>query len=457
MFKKNDEIVLDIEDLTVQGEGIGRADGMPFFVRGAIPGDRIRAGVTRLKKTYGYARLIEVLAASPDRIAPPCPAASRCGGCQLMPMAYPAQLRQKERQVRRCFERIGGFSADVLDAAQQPILGMEQPLRYRNKGQYPVGRDEDGRIVTGFYAAHSHRIIPAEDCLLQQENNAAILREVRAWMEETGTEPYDEERHEGLLRHVMIRTAQATGQIMVCLVTNGRTIAAESLCRRLAAMDGMTSVVQNINTKRTNVIFGDETKILWGADTITDRLCGNVFAISARSFYQVNPLQTQKLYSLAVEYAQLTGQETVWDLYCGIGTITLAMAKNARKAIGIEIVPEAIADAKQNAAANGLGNTEFFCGAAEELLPKLVAEEVIPRPDVIVVDPPRKGCDSACLETMLAMAPKRIVYVSCDPATLARDARILCDGGYEIRQYRPVDQFGFSMHIETVCLLTHKD
>ncbi len=456
MLKKNDEITLKIEDLTVQGEGIGRADGMPFFVRGAIPGDTIRAGVTRMKKTYGYARRIETLEASPDRVTPLCPVANQCGGCQLMHMTYSAQLRHKEALVRQCLSRIGGFSAENLNRAAQPIVGMEQPLRYRNKGQYPVGTGTDGQIVTGFYAPHSHRIVPAEDCLLQKEQNSVILKMIRIWMLEHKVAPYNEERHEGLVRHVMIRTARATGQIMVCIVANAAKLPDEDVLGRiLSKVPGMTSVVLNINRDRTNVILGKETRCIWGRETITDELCGNTFSISAQSFYQVNPTQTERLYNLAVEAAGLTGTETVWDLYCGIGTISLTMAKKAKEVIGIEIVPEAIADAKENAAANGIENTRFYCGAAEEVLPAMVQEHAIPRPDVVVVDPPRKGCDEACLKTILDMEPKRIVYVSCDPGTLARDAKMLCENGYELKQYRPVDQFCYSMHIETVCLLTH--
>ena len=358
----------------------------------------------------------------------------------------------------------------------EEIVGMEQPYRYRNKAQFPIGVNKDGQPVAGFYAARTHNIIPVEDCKLGVTQNEQILGVVLSYMRENEVRPYDETTGRGLVRHVLIRYGFTSKELMVCLVINGETLPQkEKLVNALCKLDGMTSISVNINRKNTNVILGEETRTIWGADFITDQIhlrdCDHDFAltdtaiayhISPQSFYQVNPGQTEKLYSLALSYAGLTGKETVWDLYCGIGTISLFLAQKAGKVYGVEIVPQAIEDAKSNAALNGITNASFFVGKAEEVLPEFYEKESrkpdadMLHPDVIVVDPPRKGCDEKCLETMLRMEPDRIVYVSCDPATLARDLKILCEGGYELRKVRPVDQFGHTTHVETVVLLSHK-
>lgn len=473
-MKKNDSIELKIEDMGVDGEGIGKYEGMTFFVKDAVIGDTICAGITKLKKNYGYARVQEILEPSPYRVQPECPLYARCGGCQIQAMDYRQQLCYKQKKVRGNLIRIGGFAPELIDSVMEEIVGMEQPYRYRNKAQFPIGADRDGMPVAGFYAARTHSIIPVEDCKLGVTQNEQILGTVLSYMRENGVRPYDETTGKGLVRHVLIRYGFTSKELMVCLVINGETLPQEKkLVDALCKIEGMTSISVNINRKNTNVILGEETRTVWGSDYITDQIhlrdCDHDFAltdtaiayhISPQSFYQVNPVQTEKLYSLALSYAGLTGRETVWDLYCGIGTISLFLAQKAGKVYGVEIVPQAIEDAKSNAALNGITNASFFVGKAEEVLPEFYEKESrkpdadMLHPDVIVVDPPRKGCDEKCLETMLRMEPDRIVYVSCDPATLARDLKILCGGGYELRKVRPVDQFGHTTHVETVVLLS---
>lgn len=476
-MQKNDLIELTIEDMSVDGEGIGKYDGMAFFVKDAIVGDKIRARVTKLKKTYGYARVEEILEPSADRCEPRCALHKRCGGCQVQAMDYAAQLAFKEKKVRNNLIRLGGFSEEETDALMEPIVGMEEPYRYRNKAQFPVGLDKEGNIVAGFYAARTHDIIPVTDCLLGVPVNREILETVIAYMNECKVRPYDEKTGKGLVRHVLIRYGFTTKEIMVCLIINGKSLpASDKLIAKLSVIEGMESISININTKNTNVILGDVTECIWGKPYITDyihlRDCDSEFAltdtaiayhISPQSFYQVNPVQTEKLYSLALAYAGLTGKESVWDLYCGIGTISLFLAGKAGKVYGVEIVPQAIEDAKNNAKLNGITNAEFFVGKAEEVLPEFYEKNMangaagdMLHPDVIVVDPPRKGCDEKCLDTMLKMQPERIVYVSCDSATLARDLRILVDGGYELKKVRAVDQFSHTTHVESVVLLIRK-
>ena len=474
-MKKNDTFILKIEDMGIGGEGIGKYDGMTFFVKDAIIGDEIVAGVTKLKKGYGYARLVEIIKPSPKRVEAPCKIARQCGGCQIQNLCYEEQLSLKQKKVENNLKHIGGFSEEQLDNIMEPIVGMEEPFRYRNKAQFPCGYDKDGNIVFGFYAARSHQVIPIEDCLLGVEDNARVLSVIKAYMVEHRVKPYDEVTGKGLLRHVLIRKGFASEQLMVCLIINGEQLPHEErLVEKLREIPGMHSISVNVNKEKTNRILGDQVRLLWGQMCISDTIfrvketaCGVfektdqsvTFAISPKSFYQVNPLQTEKLYSLALEYAGLTGQEVVWDLYCGIGTISLFLAQAAKHVYGVEIVPEAIADARENAKNNQIDHATFYVGKAEEVLPQWVDEHKKDgdeglHPDVIVVDPPRKGCDEKCLETMVTMAPERIVYVSCDSATLARDLKYLQANGYEVTRVRPVDQFCHSMHVETVCLLS---
>lgn len=547
-FTKNDRCVVKIEDYGNDGEGIGRADGYTLFVKDAVVGDTVEAQITLPKKNYAFARTVKVIEPSPDRIDPPCPVCRQCGGCQIQTLSYEAQLRFKDKKVRGNLQRIGGFSPEILDKVMEPIIGMDDPWRYRNKAQYPIGTSRDGKPVAGFYAGRTHDIIAEDDCLIGTAENKSILEVILAHMTAHGIAPYDEVTHKGLIRHVLIRKGFTSGGIMVCIIINkkikavvGETAAedtagsendkcisesdkctseAEHAAREYipaqselisaitAAVPAVKSISLNSNTENTNVILGSRTVTIYGEDTITDTIHvldsaddfketgeGVTFRISPQSFYQVNPVQTEKLYSTALEYAGLTGNETVWDLYCGIGTISLFLARHAKKVCGVEIVPQAIDDARRNAVENGITNAEFFLGKAEEVLPKFYEENMsgvvtgiackdgmqnsmdgacadrsnaaekdtdisiqikndMIHPDVIVVDPPRKGCDIICLDTMLKMKPDRIVYVSCDSATLARDLKILTDGGYELERVRPCDQFPMTVHIETAVLLS---
>ena len=451
-MRKDDLITVTIEDLSSEGLGVGHYDGMAFFIKDTVIGDVAEAKIMKLKKTYGYARLTRLITPSPDRIKARCPVARQCGGCQIQAMRYSAQLRFKEAKVRNNLIRIGKFEHPPME----PIISMEEPFRYRNKAQFPVGMSKDGRIIAGFYAGRTHAIIECEDCLLGVEENRVILDLVLEYMKEYHISPYEELTGKGLVRHVMIRKGFATGDVMVCLIVNGDSLPhVDALVERLRTIQGMASITLNINREQTNVIMGREIKLLWGQPYIEDTI-GNVrFRISPLSFYQVNPLQTEKLYNKALEYAGLTGEETVWDLYCGIGTISLFLAQRAKQVYGVEIVPAAIEDAKANAALNGMTNAEFFVGKAEEVLPEKYEKEGITA-DVIVVDPPRKGCEESVLATMIQMAPKRIVYVSCDSATLARDLKYLCHHGYELTRCCPTDMFGNSVHVETVVLLSQQ-
>ncbi len=490
-WKKNDVFQVQIEDMSDTGEGIGKTDGFTWFVKDAVIGDVVEAKVMKTKKSYGFARLMQVLEPSACRVTPRCPSARQCGGCQLQSMSYEEQLKFKENKVRNNLSRIGGLT----EIPMEPIIGMDEPWRYRNKAQFPFGKDKDGRIITGFYAGRTHAIIEQEDCLLGVEENQPILDCIRGFMEEYHIAPYEEETHKGLVRHVLIRKGFTTGELMVCLVLNGNVkklkapevlverlvklfalapgldvageagkapCAGDAVCAETAAVDKMlvpaahmVSISCSINREKTNVIMGKEIVNLYGPGYITDYIGNVCYRISPLSFYQVNPVQTQKLYGTALEYAGLTGEETVWDLYCGIGTISLFLAQKAKKVYGVEIVPQAIDDARANAQLNHFENVEFFVGKAEEVLPEQYEKNRV-YADTIVVDPPRKGCDSVCLDTIVKMAPKKVVYVSCDSATLARDVKYLGERGYEVKRVRAVDMFPWSGHVETVVLFSHK-
>ena len=465
-MRKNDTAVVKITDIGVNGEGIGKVDGYTLFIKDAVIGDTVEAKVMKAKKNYGYARLMEVIAPSPDRVKPQCPFARKCGGCQIQEMSYERQLAFKAQKVRGNLERIGGFSAELLDQVMEPALGMDAPFGYRNKAQFPFGTDKEGNPVTGFYAGRTHHIIPNTDCALGVPVNREILEIILNFMKKNKIPSYDEKTGKGLIRHVLIRYGFATREIMVCLVVNGTEISeAGELLSELSKIPGMTSITLSSNMLRTNVIMGDSFDVLWGSGYITDYIGGIKYRISPLSFYQVNPVQTENLYSLALEYADLKGHETVWDLYCGIGTISLFLAQKARKVYGVEIIPQAIDDARENARINGIENVEFFVGKAEEVLPGWYQQYAVSggdsagneaRADVVIVDPPRKGCDEALLGTIVEMAPERVVYVSCDPATLARDLKYLCGQGYVLERVRAVDMFPETVHVETVVLLSHK-
>ncbi len=484
-MKKNDEIEILIEDMGEDGLGIGHlplSEGGTFtvFVKDAVLGDRVRAVVTKVKKHYAYAKMLALLAPGAYRVEPVCPVAARCGGCSMMQLDYTEQLRLKERRVSSCLSRIGKIETPEKYAL--PIVGMEHPYRFRNKMQFPVGVGKNGEVQMGFYAGRTHSIIDQKTCAIGHPVNTYVtdaLRELfSAWRCRYEDIIYDETLHKGLIRHVLTRVGFETGELMVCLVINGRKLpdgCDEELTKALdKALDDyhrdlsegrieegpgvgeirLTSLSCNINREKTNRILGDTTVTVSGNDRIAEVLGGNRFFISPQSFFQVNPVQTEKLYAKAVAFAGLTKEETVWDMYCGIGTITLALSRSAKCVYGVEIVPQAIEDARENAAANGVTNVEFFTGKAEEVIPELYAKDPEKyRADVVVVDPPRKGCDPALLDPLLSMSPERIVYVSCDPATLARDIAYLSDGGYELKAYQPFDQFCHSSHVECVSLL----
>lgn len=458
-YRKNDMVTLDIVDCGTNGEGIGKADGFTVFVKDAVIGDQVTAKIMKAKKNYGYGRLMEILKPSPDRVEPICPSARQCGGCQLQALSYEKQLAFKAEKVRGHLERIGGFS----DLPMEPIIGMDDPFHYRNKAQFPVGKNKEGHIITGFYAGRTHSIIENRDCALGVPENQEILNRVVSYMEKYHTEPYDETTGKGLIRHIFTRCGYYTGQLMVCMIINGTSIPhQQELVDSLREIPGMTSITLNVNKKRNNVILGDQMKLLWGQEYITDKIGEISYQISPLSFYQVNPQQTWKLYSKALEYADLHGEETVWDLYCGIGTISLFLAQKAKYVRGVEIVPAAIEDARCNARLNHIENAEFYVGKAEEILPDYYEKYAQDHPgetaraDVIVVDPPRKGCDETLLDTIVEMKPEKVVYVSCDSATLARDLKYLCERGYQMERVCPVDMFPMTVHVETVVLLSQQ-
>ncbi len=474
-------------------------NGFAIFVKDAVPGDTIEVTLTKVTSRYAYGHLDRILEPSPSRVEPRCPIARTCGGCQIQALDYAKQLAFKQKKVRENLIRIGGFVPEKIDAVMHPIVGMEEPWHYRNKEQVPVQQGKYGP-VTGFYASHSHTVIPMTSCCIGSPENKQILETILSWMQAHNVPAYDEETGKGLIRHILIRNGIYSGQIMVCIIANDYRLPFEKeLVEALRGLEGVSSIVLNTNTERTNVITGRALRTLWGSDDIIDTLhihevtqgsaaskvtdreldAGNsnpegstttafkkteesvTFGISPLSFYQVNPRQTEKLYSLALNCAGLTGHETVWDLYCGVGTISLFMARHAKKVCGVEIIPEAIENARMNAERNGIENATFYVGKAEEVLPNYVenlkAQEMDPQIDVICVDPPRKGCDDVCIQTMLEIAPKRIVYVSCDPATLARDLKKLAEGGYRLDYVQPVDQFAHTVHVETVVLLTRQN
>lgn len=480
--QKNDELEVDIIDMGTEGEGIGKVKGYPLFVKDAVIGDRVRVVVMKTKKNYGYARLLKIVKASPSRVEPKCPVARQCGGCQLQHCSYEKQTEWKEQKVKNCLERIGGFSLEGSTIEVEPILRMDEPYHYRNKAQFPVGTDKEGNPLAGFYAGRSHSIIANTDCNIQHPCNKEIVDTVLQFMKDYGIPAYNEGTHTGLVRHILTRVGAVTGEVMICLVINGKKMPHDKeLVDRLLncswnnktavnvtsatniAGDTNTtltikSICLNYNEEKTNVILGQDIQVLYGEKYIEDYIGDIKYRISPLSFYQVNPVQTRRLYQTALEYADLKGGEVVWDLYCGIGTISLFLAQKAAHVCGVEIVPQAVEDAKENARLNHFENAEFFVGAAEDVVTKQYQKSNGSlKADVVTLDPPRKGCDEKLLETVIAMEPKRIVYVSCDPATLARDLRFLCDRGYELKKVRPCDMFGHSYHVETVCLLSRKD
>ncbi len=458
MYRKNEELIVTISDQGINGEGIGKIEGYALFVKDTVIGDKVRVKIMKAKKNYAFARLIEIIEPSDKRVEPKCPVASKCGGCQLQAMDYEWQLKFKEEKVYNNIKRIGGID----DFEMKPIIGMDEPFYYRNKAQFPVGTNKEGDIVYGFYAGRTHSIIEMNSCMLglcpkENDVNSHIMNIIKTFMKLENIKAYDEKTGRGLVRHVLIRIGKKTNQIMVCLVINGDKLPkSDLLVNQLLEIDGVTDISLSINKEKNNVIMGNKIINLYGPGYIEDYIGDVKFRISPLSFFQVNPVQTEKLYNKALEYAGLTGNETVWDLYCGIGSISLFLAKKAKKVLGVEIIPQAIEDAKINAQINGIDNAEFLVGAAEDVVPKYFEEHKgAPecKPDVIVVDPPRKGCDEKLLDTMVLMEPKRIVYVSCDSATLARDLKWLDGNGYKVEEVTPCDQFPQTVHVETIVAL----
>jgi 23S rRNA (uracil1939-C5)-methyltransferase len=447
MVEKNKEYLIDIEAVSSDGNGIGHIDGLTVFVPYTAAGDTVKAVITKLKSRFAYGSVTEIIKSSPDRIEPQCEKYEQCGGCQLRHMSYEAELREKRGIIENAMKRIGGFK----DFSIPNVVGMENPQRYRNKMIFPVGYDNG--LKCGFYAPKSHDIIEISDCILGDEANQSIIAAVTDYMRENNVSAYDEKNHTGLVRRIFTRKAFNTGEIMAVLSVNGTKIPnADALVNKLcAANKNIASIILNVNKKRGGMALGDRNITLYGKDTITDILCGVEFAISPHSFFQINPVQTEKLYGCALEFAELHGNETVMDIYCGIGTISLCAARHAKKVIGVEIVEQAIEDAKMNAQRNNISNAEFYADSAENIVPKLI--ESGERPDVVILDPPRKGSDEKTLSALIKAAPKRIVYVSCNPATLARDAAFLAERGYALENACGFDLFPRTMHVETVAIM----
>lgn len=450
MIKKNEIYNIRITDLSVNGEGIGKVDGYALFVKNALPSELIKTLVVKTNKSYGYGKALEILEPSPHRVQPKCSIAGRCGGCTLQHLEYSEQLNCKQNKVKQNIERIGGFS----NIKVEETIGMDIPYNYRNKAQYPVSEDKNG-IHIGFYSLGSHKIVDCDDCIIGSKKNKLITDTIKKLMEANHIPAYNETNGKGLIRHIVIRDGYFTDEIMVCIVVNDKKFDyKEQFVSALSKIEGVKSIVVNYNTVKSNVILGNRCETLYGNDYITDKIGDLKFKISPMSFFQVNPQQTYKLYMKALEFADLSGSETVIDAYCGIGSISLFLAQKAKKVYGVEIVAPAIENAVENAKLNNISNADFFVGKSEDIVPQLYKEKGV-CPDVMVVDPPRKGCDKSLLDLMKNMSPKRIVYVSCDSATLARDLKILCENGsYEIQRVQPVDMFPHSYHVETVVLMS---
>lgn len=449
-FRKNDIVPLQITGYTVQGSGVGHYKGAAVFVSGAAKGDDLLVRILKTEKTYAYGKIEALITPSQDRTAPDCPQFAQCGGCAFRHISYRAECDAKEQQVRDAVQRIAGLHPALVE----PIVPAKNPLRYRNKAQFPLGLNREGKLTVGFYAPHSHRLVPCEDCLLQPPGFERAIRAVKQWHEQAGDSVYDERTGKGLLRHLYLREAMSAGSVMVCLVVNGEQVNREDLLVRLLReqVPGLAGVLLNENRRRTNVILGETCRTLWGSEAVTDTLCGLQFTISPKSFYQVNRDQAEVLYGLAGQFAGLTGKELLLDLYCGTGTIGLSMAEKAGKLIGVEVVPAAVEDAKRNAQRNRIANAEFFCGDAPQIAESLHQKGLTP--DVVVLDPPRKGCGEVLVSTVAAMNPQRVVYVSCDPATLARDLKTFEEKGYQLRRAVPVDLFPRTAHVECVALMS---
>ena len=455
MVEKNKEYIFDIISQGYEGEGIAKIDNKyPIFIEGALKGEKVKVRIVKVNKNFAYGKLMEVLEASEERVNPPCAIYKRCGGCKLQHASYKAQLDFKWDRVKDCVSKIGKLDPSIV---KYP-LGMEEPWRYRNKVQLPIGLI-NGEVKIGFFAPRSHDIIDMESCLIQDEIGDKVVKLTREWIEKFNIRPYNvdgEYDEKGIVRHIMIRRGFTTNEVMVVLVTNGEKLPhkEEFVDLMVKNIPGIKSVIQNINSKKTNVILGLESKTLWGEDTVSDYIGDFRFNISPLSFFQVNPIQTEVLYGKALEYANLTGNEEVFDAYCGTGTITLFLSQKAKKVYGVEIIPQAIDNAWINAKENKVENVEFFVGESEVVIPDLINKGV--KADLVVVDPPRKGCDKKLLDAITHIDAKKIVYVSCDPSTLGRDLKVLEENGYKTLEVQPVDMFPNTAHIENVALLIKK-
>lgn len=447
--EKNKDYIIDIVSMGYEGEGVGKVNNFTVFVQGALLGETVKVKIVKLSKNFAHGKLLQVIKSSKHRIEPVCSIYKRCGGCQMQHMSYEGQLEFKTNRVKEVISRIG----KLQDVVIHPTVGMKEPFRYRNKVQLPIGKVKN-EVSIGFYAPRSHDIIDMDTCLIQDETADKVVQLTRDWINKFNIEPYNEEENKGTLRHIMIRRGFKTSEVMVVIVTKEEVLpySNEFVEIMVENISGLKSVIQNINSKKTNVILGSKNKVLWGKDKITDYIGEFKFNISPLSFFQVNPVQTEILYGKALEYAGLTGEETVFDAYCGTGTISLFLSQKAKKVYGVEIVPEAIEDAKKNAEENSVENVEFLVGESEKVIPELIKEGV--KAEVVVVDPPRKGCERSLLEAFSIMGPDKIVYVSCDPATLARDLGILNELGYKTVEIQPVDMFPQTAHVECVVLMS---
>ena len=451
-YQKNQRLVGEVHDLTHEGQGVVKIDGYPFFVEGTIPGEIVEIQVTKVGKSFGYARLMDIQQPSSERVQLTDAIGRQIGTMTLQHIAYPAQLMYKQQQVQQAFRRLGKFE----DITIQPTIGMEHPWQYRNKAQIPV-REYQGVLTTGFFRKNSHQLIPVENFHIQHPEIDQAVLTIRDIMRQYQVTPYHEESHSGLLRHIIVKRGHYSGEMMVILVINGKKLPQlETIIKDIhTALPQVVSIVLNYHTQRSNVILGKDDQVVWGQPYYRDTMLGLDFQISAHSFYQVNTPQSERLYQLAIDAAAITDQDCVLDAYCGIGTISLALAKHAKQVYAMEIVPQAIEMAKMNAALNGVGNVVFEVGAAETVLPKWSQEGI--HFDVAVVDPPRKGLDRSFIETLIEQQPQRIVYVSCNPATCARDCRLLADAGYELQWVQPVDLFAQTSHVECVVLMNRKE
>lgn len=447
--EKNKEYTVEIIDMSSEGHGIAKIDGYTIFIPQTVVGDVVNALIVKVKTSFGYGKAVEVVSPSQYRTEPICETFSKCGGCQLMHMDYNAQLNWKQSVVQNNLERISGFT----DLDIEPIVGMDKPYEYRNKMIFPVGIS-DNDVVCGFYASRSHRVIPLKKCYVGIPITEKILEVVTNYMKRCDVTPYDEEKHSGCIRRVFIRNGYKSGQVMVVLSANSNTVpCSDELVQMIREIDeSIVSIIWNVNTQKTNLVLGDENITLWGLDFIEDTLCGLTYEISPHSFFQINPIQTESLYEKVISFAGLTGSERVMDIYCGIGTITLACATHCGHATGIEVVEQAVIDARKNAVRNNIDNVEFFSDSADVVVPKLIKSGETP--DVVVLDPPRKGSDEVTLGAIVSANPRTIVYVSCDSATLARDLKFLSEHGYKVDRVAPFDMFPNTVHVETVVKMT---